>query len=635
MTRSHSRLRRALLGVVAVALTAVPATAAGAATPSWAPYQRPAQNGVTVQRDLTITMRDGTVLSANLQRPDKAGRYPVIIIQTPYNKDGAINIALGGSTDAFARRGYAVLTVDVRGTGGSQGVWEAMGEAEQRDGPEVVEWAAGQPWSDGKVGLFGPSYMALNQLLTAAQRPPHLKAIFPIVPMGDAYRDIVFSGGQLNASFIPLWLGLVTAGGITPPTYAASGSSADLLRSLTTLASHAAGAVSFQSRLVAETVAGASTAYDGPFWRHRSPLEVVDKIDVPAFVVGGHHDLFQRGEPLIYERLKRHVPARLLMGPWTHLGGSTGQGLPRDGVPTLDSIALRWFDQYLKGIDTKVRRIPKVTQFVYGADRYETQPDWPDPRLKPTRLYLRGGHRLAAEAPGAGEAAQIFTQHPLSGICTQSTSQWTAGATEPIPCTTDNRLHEALGNATYTTAPMQGDLQLSGPVLADLWVKTTARDALVTVRVTDVAPDGRSTELTTGWLAGSFRALDAGRSRMVRGRLLQPWHPFTKASVLPVTPGQATRLPVEVFPVRAVIRKGHRLRVTVSPSDFPHQLPPAPQLAGSLLGRVSILTAPGHASFVELPGLGGCAAGQARTGTRSTRARCATLPTPLLISGRH
>ena len=617
-------LLRGLVATLVLFLGAVcPAYAA-----SWTDYDRPAEHGIVEDSDVPITMRDGIVLVADVRRPDGPGRYPVLVVQTPYNKDGGINAFLGGLTDYFVQRGYVTVTVDVRGTGGSQGQWDSFGEAEQRDGPEVVEWAAAQPWSDGNVGLFGPSYMGLNQLFTAAQRPPHLKAIFPIVPMADAYRDITFSGGQVNVSFIPLWLGLVTGGSLTPPGYAID----DPVRAATTLAAHGSGFSGFQARTVLDASTGGSLAYDGPFWKLRSPLEVVDRIEVPAFVVGGHHDLFQRGEPLVYERLKKHVPARLLMGPWTHVGGSTGEGLPRDGVPALRSIALRWFDRYLRGVDTDVERIPKVTQYVYGQERYVTQADWPDPRLTPRRLHLRDGRRLAAEPPAAGEPAQTFLQQPASGVCTQSTSQWTAGLTEGIPCTTDNRLNESLGEAVYTTAPLEQDLDLSGPLLANLWVRSSARDAVVAVRLTDVAPDGRSTELTAGWLAGSFRAVDDRRSRFVRGRLLQPWHPFTADSAEPLRPGQPTELPVEIFPVRATIKKGHSLRLTVGPGDFPHQLPPLPQLTGSLAGRVEVLTGPEHASYVELPTIGKCLRYTKRPGKKRRRV-CRELRVPRLVRG--
>jgi hypothetical protein len=561
-------------------------------------------------------MRDGVVLRANLDLPDAPGPFPTLVVQTPYNKDGLINVALGGSFRYFAERGYAVVTVDVRGTGASGGEWDSFGDAEQADGPEVVEWAAAQPWSNGDVGLMGPSYMGLNQLLTAAQRPPHLKAIFPVVPMADSYRDIVFSGGQLNVSFIPLWLGLVTAGNLTP-TPAAD----DPLQTLTALLSHVAGAVDFTLPTIVQGSTGGDLAYDGAFWKRRSPLEVVDRIDVPAFVVGGLHDLFQRGEPLIYERLKRHVPARLLMGPWDHLGGSSGAGLPRDGVPALNQIELRWFDHWLMGIDTGIGKIPRVTQYVYGQERYKTQADWPDPRLKPRRRYLRGGGQITRTALSAPEQPQHFDQNPLTGICTQSTAQWTAGIGAAIPCTNDGVDHED-GAARYVTKPLTRKLDLSGPILADLWVTTTAADAVVTVRVKDIAPDGEVTELTSGWLAGSMRAVDPSRSRYVSVRrghahagkaraLLQPWHPFTAASALPVKAGEPIELPVEIFPTRAAIRPGHRLAITVTGGDFPHQLPSLPRTAASLAGQVSVLTEPGHRSYVELPALhrhcgGGC-----------------------------
>jgi putative CocE/NonD family hydrolase len=616
---SASRLRRLLPLLVVVLLALAGAATASAAT--WTSYDRPETNGTVTDRDVKIPMSDGVVLRADVIHPDKPGRYPVLITQTPYNKNGAV---MAGGMPYLQRRGYVQVIVDVRGTGGSQGTWNSFDAREQRDGYEIVEWAARQAWSDGNVGLVGPSYMGLNQLLTAAQRPPHLRAIFPIVPMADAYRDIVFSGGDVNVSFIPMWLGLVTGASLVPPTYAP----ADAADAVKALASHALGVTGFQTNTLIQGAAGGDLAYDGPFWRLRSPLEVVDGINVPAFIVGGHHDLFQRGEPLIYERLKRHATARLLIGPWTHLGGSLGAGLPRDGVPDLDHIALRWFDRYLKGINTHIGTIPKVTNYTYGDNRYEVQADWPDPRLHPTRRYLRAGGALSATPPTTAERPDSFVQHPLAGICTQSTSQWTAGLTEPLPCTNDDRLNETLA-ATYTSPPMTDDFRLSGPALADLWVTTTATDAVLTVRVTDVAPDGTSTELTDGWLSAAMRAVDRSRSRVVRGQLLQPWHPFTKASLLQVQPGKPMEMAVEIFPTNAVIKRGHRLRIAVGPSDFPHAVPPFERAVRGLVGRIDVLHDAAHPSYVALPTIGSCAAGRLRS------RGCAELPVPSLVRGRR
>lgn len=578
-----------------------------AAHADWTSYDRPAQFATVTDKDVPITMSDGVTLYADVIRPDKPGRYPVMLEQTPYNKNLVDSSTSFGDNTYFAQRGYAVVIEDVRGTGSSEGQWQSFDDREQRDGFETVQWAAGQPWSDGKVGLFGPSYMGLNQLLTAAQHPKGLKAIVPVVPMADGYRDITYSGGQLNTAFIPFWLGLVTGASLVPPEYALDGNPNDLVRAITELAGHAAGVGGFQLSAVLNGATGGDLTYDGPYWKTRSPIEVLDRVNVPAFVVGGLHDLFQRGEPLVYERLKTHVNTRLLMGPWTHVDGSVGKGLPGNGVPeSLSQIELRWFDHYLKGMNTELDSIPQVTQWAWGDNRFETQADWPDPTLSPTREYLRSGKTLSPSAPTTNEPSDQFVQNPVAGICTESTTQWTAGLGGQIPCTDDDRTNEATaGGTSFTTPPLASDLHLDGPMLADLWVSTTARDAVATVRVTDVAPDGTSTDLTDGWLAASFRAVDPTRSRYVNGQLLQPWHPFTQASVLPVTAGKPMELPVEIFPTNAVIPKGDSLRLDVEGGDFPHAMPPLPLFANQLGGVVQVLHDPQHPSYVALPTLGG------------------------------
>jgi len=598
-------------------LTVGTAASRAASTPAWTSYDRPAQYAVAVDQHVPVEMSDGAVLNAVVRRPDAPGRFPVIVTITPYNgTNGAISV----TNDYLVERGYVQVIVDARGTGESQGTWDDLGTREQRDGYEAVEWAAAQPWSNGIVGMWGASYMAISQLFTAAQQPPHLKAIFPIVPMGDSYRDMVFPGGQANTGFIPLWLVLVSSGALVPPDYALDGNTADLARALGELGQHALNMPGFDANFELQNMAG-DTAYDGPGWKTTSPLEVVDRIRVPTFVVGGEHDIFQRGEPLIYERLKQHVPTRLLIGPWTHTQASSGDGLPADGVPSLDSIALRWFDHYLKGMQTDVGAIPPVTQYVLGAGRWETRTDWPDASLSPSRLYLGSGNTLEAAAPTVPSTPDVFLQNPVSGVCTQSTSQWSAGLLAAAPCTTDDRLDEATSGVSYTTPPFTQDLHVDGPLFADVWVATTASDAVVTVRVTDVAPDGTSTELTDGWLAGSFRALDASRSRYVNGQLMQPWHPFTQASVLPVAAGAPIELPIEIFPTDAIVPAGDRLRLYVGPNDFPHAVPPLSQLAGSLAGVVQVLHDPQHPSYLALPNVGTCAT------------PCKALPVPHLIRG--
>jgi predicted acyl esterase len=230
-------------------------------------------------------------------------------------------------------------------------------------------------------------------------------------------------------------------------------------------------------------------------------------------------------------------------------------------------------------------------------------------------------------APGAGEGSQSFLEDPGTGICTLSSSQWTAGAGGYLPCESNPQVDQTLGAAVYQTAPLATVMRIDGPILADVWLTTTAHEAPVTVRVSDLAPDGSVDELTDGWLSAGFRAIDPARSRYMQGQLMQPWHPFT--SELAVAPGVPYELAVEVFPTNAVILPGHRLRVTITSGEFPHQLAPIPALANSLAGSTAILTDPAHRSYVALPVLGSsCALGRPRHSPE-----CRTWPTPHLIAG--
>jgi uncharacterized protein len=578
-----------------------PGTAAGGA--KWFTYERAEEYpGVATIRGLKITMADGIELSASVALPADANGdavstpLPVILTQTGYNKSIP---AIPASNDYLVRRGYAHLSVDVRGTGLSQGQWEAFGETEQADYLAVIDWASKQPWSNGVVGTWGASFMAITQLYTAAHQHPAHKAVFAIVPMADGYRDIVFTGGQTNIGFIPLWMGLVTALGVLPVEPDPSAPA--------TIVEHLSNALlNFQVPLIAQSAIGVGGYnYDGPFWRTRSPIEQADRIRIPTFIVGGLNDIFQRGEPMLYEAIRRNTTAKLLIGPWQHLGGSSGAGLPLDGVPTLNQIALMWFDQYLKNMNVGAATVPNVTQYLYGEERYVTTGDWPHPAARAERLYLRGDRSLRAEPPAAGERSNVTLQQPLNGLCSTSTSQWTAGllGALPLPClNSDNRLNELpLLEIAYSTTPMAEDYVINGPIQADLYISTTALDAGVVVRVTDVAPDGHSRELTNGILTASLRAVDPARSRYLDGQMIQPWHPFTAESREPVGFNTVVHLPVEVFPTSVVIKQGHRLRVTVGASDFPHGLPPVVDLLDQIVGVMTVHSSAEHPSSIVLP----------------------------------
>lgn len=578
----------------------------------WVDYDPPAIYPKSVSRPLQfIPMTDGTELAVYVTLPaDASGAaitdpLPTILVQTSYNGGtnrylGAVGSALGAADPYMTAHGYVTVVVDVRGTGQSGGTWKAFGNTEQADYGQVVKWVTQQPWFDGAIGVYGVSYLGITAIITASQNHPAVKAAFPIVPIGDGYRDIVFTGGQVNPTFMPLWLGLVSGLGVTDPCLLTHPA-----QCLPNVLNHLGGALTgFQVPTLLKALLGdKSTLYDGDFWAQRSPLENDADIRVPTFVVGGLHDLFQRSEPLSYAAIKNHAPAKLLIGPWTHLQAALGQGLPVDGVPPLNHIELMWFDQYLKGLDVGAAKLPNVTQFVSGYGHYATSVDWPNPQAKAERLYLHGDKSLSSSAPAADEKSHFFVASPLEGLCSQSLSQWTAGLLGylPIPCFTNDNSADRW-NVNYETAPMVADYYMNGPIEADLWISSTAKDAQLSVRVADVAPNGVAVALTNGVQLASMRAVDSSRSRFLDGQMIQPWHPFTEASKQPLTPNLPALVRVEIFATSALIKQGHRLRISVGASNVAQALPALPDLLDTLGSfTTTIYNDAAHPSSVVIP----------------------------------
>jgi hypothetical protein len=570
----------------------------------WTPYERPAEYaGSATLPAQAITLRDGIRLATAVRLPagpdgePAEGPFPVLLTQTGYNRGLPVIPAFN---DYLVQRGYAHVSVDVRGTGSSEGAWEAFGENEQADYAEVMDWVATQPWSNGRVGTWGASFMGITQLFTAAQQHPAHEAVFAIVPMGDAYRDIVFSGGQTNVGFIPLWMGLVTALSIVPtpdlvqdPGLYVNSAVQNLLAALT----------SFQVPILAQALLGGEIAQDGPFWRTRSPIEVADRIRTPTFIIGGLKDIFQRGEPMLYEAIQRNADAKLLIGPWEHLDGSSGAGLEAAGLPSMDQMALQWFDHYLRDMPSGAKAQPEVTQYYWGAERWSVATGWPHPKARAERWYLQAGGTLSRQLP-ADSGIDRTLQLPVNGLCSSSASQWTAGILGLVtpPCAQDNRLNEII-EVTYTTPPMAEDYVVNGPIQADLWVSSSAPDTGVNVRVTLVDESGASRELSHGLLNASMRAVDPERARYLDGEMIQPWHIFTREARDVPGIGNIVPVNVEVFPTSFVIPEGHRLRVTVGPSDFPHGLPPVPDLLDQLLGIISVHSGGDTPSSIVVPAI--------------------------------
>jgi putative CocE/NonD family hydrolase len=615
-TTSRAAVRTFVAAASTVALTATLAStgpagaSAGAssaptvATPitramHWSPRPEDYPGTVTT-KDLHIPMSDGVELRGDLTLPATAdgtaapGRFPVVVTITAYNKSviaGGFGSTLAGADPAYlVKRGYAQLTVDARGTGTSPGQWCAFCTREDLDASEVMTWAHSQPWSNGDTAMTGASYMGISQVFAAAGRPPGLKAIFPQVPGADVYRDVVASGGQLDVGFIPLWLGLVTVTGLIPPSTPPTDAS-----DLTTLVDHLTTAGTFTAPLLVNALGGGEPTYDGPFYAQRSPINVVDNVDVPAFFVSGEYDLFQRGTPLLFENLQRRgVPTKMIIGPWNHLQGSSGAQIGEAGYGSLSELQLRWFDHYVKKMADPAldSDIAPVTYYEQGTGAWQTTQHWVGPDRR-AQTYRLSGTATTAGAPGALTTGPVqdgttdVYPVPVAGLCTRSASQWTAGIPDTIwpdnPCSTDNALNDDTG-VVFRTVPVSSPVRFQGPINARLYVSSTSGDGMLSVAVEDEAPDGTVSRLSGGWQVISHRALDTARSRYLDGQLVQPYHPFTKAAQQPLPAGAVQPVDVEIFPTGASIQPGHRLRIAVQAFDVPHLLP-------SLTGALGSLTA--------------------------------------------
>jgi len=553
--------------------------------------------------NVPIKTGDGLTLRANVWLPDQEGRYPTILTVTGYNKDttnptGQACSGSGGiaSADtAQTARGYAVMLVDDRGTGASQGKWDSWGERTQLDYQDLLDFIQAQSWSDGSVGTTGASYMGITSFLVAEAdaarvregKPRAVKAIYADVPMDDAYRDVTFHGGAVDSGFIPLWLGLTTGLSYLPP----STWSSDPADAAATYPDHLRNTFDFAASKIVDTTTGGDSAYDGDFYRLRSPGDRADEVRVPAVITGGFWDIFQRGEPLLYDQLTHSPNKKLFMSPHYHTTSGPAMEDP--------NLKQEWFDHYLKGVDNGVEHTPDVNLYPINGTAWEHYSDWPVPGIDYTPMYLAGNKALSFAKPAQGDGDKT-PMLPASSPCSRMTTQWTAGAAAG-PCETDNRTWEAT-SLTYTGPPLEKDLQLNGPLMANVWAEMTAKDGVLVAVLSDVDPSGASNQITAGFLLASQRAIDPGRSWYGPDHvMIRPWHPFTKESQKPVTPNDPQLYRIEVYPTDAVIKKGDSLRLTIGTADTPATTAPLPDLANQLGGDIRVLYGGQYDSHVLLP----------------------------------
>jgi putative CocE/NonD family hydrolase len=617
--------------------------ASAAAGSHWRPEK--AIYGTASINDIAIRGAGGTTIRVNEIYPTDAsgapakGRFPVLLTMTPYGKGqggssspGSASAPggsspTGGADNYLVQRGYIEVVEDVRGTGDSNGSWGLFDPIQQQDAIRVLNWAARLPHADGRVGTYGPSYLGIDQLLLAGAVGKHspLKAIFPMVPANDIYRDTSFMGGLIDFEFDELYLGLTGADNMANPLEDTASDPA-LLSDLAGIeVDHADGLASYHAASTANVLGGGDEAYDGHYWQVRNPQSYLQRIvanHIPAYIVGGEFDLFQRGEPLDYAELQnawdgRSVTApmlpgqrvtgryQLIDGPWEHLNGSSVD---------VDPLELEWFDTWLKHERTGMARTATPLHYYdLGTGRFDETTTYPFTGARPTRFYLGAGNALTASTPPRLASGDTIAWSPSGNPCGRPIDQWSMGGISIpahsagllAPCADDDQYSQAgPWTISYTTAPFTHPAAVAGPVTATIYAAATTPETELVAELEDVTPNGSSYPLTEGALLGSLRAVDPGRSWTVDGITLLPYHPYTLSSARPVTPGKVTEYQIEIFPTLATIAAGNRLRLTLSTADTPHLSPlpgELPQLAGGLYTIERSAAAPSSLTMELLP----------------------------------
>ena len=522
------------------------------------------QYEVLVERGVEARMRDGTVLRADIYRPKAEGKFAVLLERTPYNKDGE-DFGVRG-----AAHGYVVIVQDVRGRYSSEGEWYPF-KNESNDGYDTVEWAASLPHSNGKVGMFGGSYVGATQMLAAIAHPPHLAGICPDVTASNYHDGWTYQGGAFEQWFNESWTsGLAqdtlnrkvqhstnALNGIwklplsSYPLFVPSPSEAD---STTTLAPY------FLDWL-------AHPNYDD-YWKRWSIEEHFSDVQVPSLNIAAWYDIFLGGSLRNYMGLKAHAgneQAQRGQRLVVMIGGHAGSGRNIGDVDfgpaavsfDVDDLILPWYDYLFKNAQNEFASGKPVKIFVMGTNQWRTEDDWPLARAAATKYFLHSsGKANSIRGDGTLSTTLPRSETPDQYVYDPANPAPTVGG--PLCCDSkhlapgprDQRPVESRNDVlVYSTSPLANDLEVTGPVTLEFYAKSSAVDTDFTGKLVDVSPNGFAQNLTEGII----RARD--RDSQEKPELLNA--------------GQIYKIKLDLWATSNVFHKGHVLRLEVSSSNFP------------------------------------------------------------------
>jgi putative CocE/NonD family hydrolase len=543
-----------------------------------------------------ITMRDGVKLAADVYRPAKDGqaaeeRLPTLLTRTPYNKGN------GDSTEAkyYAARGYNVVTNDVRGRFASEGTWRLIAD-DPKDGFDVVEWIAAQPWSNGKIGTYGTSYPGGTQHALAEMNPPHLTTMIPIDALSNCGFAGMRHGGAFELRFMN-WIFNIGAPNAKkaladPALHAAIVENGLRIREHADSLPLRKGTTPLQvlPEYEAWIVDAMRSGPETPFWKIKG-MSVVDHVrdyaDVPVMHVTGWYDSWTRQVTMNYEALSKakKSPQRLLVGPWVH--GSQGSNVSGEVEFTADAaidllaFRVRWYDRWLKEQLNGLDQDPPVLIYVMGTgdDRrsgagrlkhggyWRAEREWPLARAEGKPLFLSEDGRLDPATPTSEESHTTYAFDPrnpvptIGGNISSNPPLMTSGGYDQRPrpethaATNRLPLSERRDVLVFQTPPLESDVEVTGTVLVKLWVSSTAKDTDFTAKLVDEIPPNPDYPLGFALNIGDSILRLRYRKSLDHPELLEP------EKVEPIT--------IQLYPTSNVFKKGHRIRVDISSSNYP------------------------------------------------------------------
>ncbi len=521
---------------------------------------------VTIEHGVAATMRDGTVLRADVYRPKAEGTFPVLLERTPYDKSGSSKFGVKG-----AARGFVVVVQDVRGRYTSDGEWYPF-KNESNDGFDTVEWVATLPYSSGKVGMFGGSYVGATQMLTAIAHPPHLAGICPVVTASNYHDGWTYQGGAFEQWFNESWTSGLAQDtlnrAVRKNTNALNGMWKLPLTEYPLFDLPPSSSETALTRTLAPYFIDwlAHPSYDD-YWKRWSIEEHFADIKVPMLTIAAWYDIFLGGSLRNYVGVKSHGGSdvarqgqRLLVT----IGGHAGSGRKIGDVdfgPAADfeedDATLDWYDYLFKNASNEFVTTETVRIFVMGANQWRDEADWPLKRASETRYFLHsagkanslsGDGTLSNAAPRA-ESPDRYTYDPANPVPTIG-GPLCCDSEHLKPGPRDQRPVEGRSDVLiYSTPALAQDLEVTGPVKLELFASSSAVDTDFTAKLVDVAPDGFAQNLTEGIVRGRYRDSQEQPGLM--------------------NPGQTYKFIVDLWSTSSVFRKGHRLRIEISSSNFP------------------------------------------------------------------